>query len=81
MRAYLLLKVKPQETMHLMHDLQDEHRILEASVVHGPYDCVMVLQGRALDDLNDAVMAIRKRPCVVETMTSLIVQSWQRKAA
>jgi len=81
MRAFLLLKVKPQDTMRLMHDLKDNQNVLSASVVHGPYDCVAVVQGHDLDDLNQTVLDIRSHAGITDTMTSLVVQSWERVPA
>ena len=81
MRAYLLLKVKPQDTMRLMHDLKENQHVLSATLVHGPYDCVAVIQGHTLDDLNEAVLGIRAHAGIIETMTSLVVQSWERAPA
>lgn len=81
MRAYVLLKVKPQDTMRLMHDLKNHEKVLAASVVHGPYDCVVVVQGDDLDDLNQAIFDIRTNPDVVDSLTSLIIQSWERVPA
>jgi len=81
MRAYVLLKVKPQDTMRLMHDLKDNDNVLGASVIHGPYDCVALVQGLDLDELNKTVLDIRAQVGVIDTMTSLVVQSWERAPA
>ncbi len=78
MHAYVLMKVKPQDTMRLMHDLKENKNVLQASIVHGPYDCVIVVDGHDLDDLNQAVLNIRAHAGVVETLMSLVVQSWER---
>lgn len=78
MRAYVLLKVMPQDTTELMRKLQDETGITEASLIHGPYDCVAHVEAKDLPGINDAVMRIRAIPGVLETLTCLVVQSWHR---
>jgi DNA-binding Lrp family transcriptional regulator len=80
MRAYLLLKVTPQNTMGLMHSLKDNDHIVEASLIHGPYDCLAVIQGKDLDEINQIVLDVRNMPGIAETSTHLIIQSWQRSA-
>jgi hypothetical protein len=81
MRAYVLLKVQPQDTTRLLHDLQQNEHVLEASLIHGLYDCLLTVQAVDLDALNAAVLDIRSIPGVLESVSSLIVHSWQRGAA
>jgi DNA-binding Lrp family transcriptional regulator len=78
MRAYVLIKAEPHHTMGIMKLLQNEPGISEASLIHGPYDCVVHLEGKNLDDINEAVLRIREIPGVAETLTCLVVRSWQR---
>ncbi len=78
MRAFVLLKVSPQETAQLMQDLKQEERIQEANLIHGPYDCVLEVDGKDLEAINGAVMRIRSMPGVTDTLTCLVIQSWQR---
>lgn len=78
MRAYLLMKVSPPYTMDMMHALRENPHILEASIIHGPYDCLAVVQGKDLEEINQAVWDIRQMEGVMETSTHLIVQFWVR---
>ena len=81
MRAYVLLRVQPQETTRLLHDLEQNEHVLEASLIHGLYDCLLIVQAKDFESLNAAVLEIRSMPGVLESVTSLIVHSWQRRAA
>ncbi len=78
MRAYILLKVSPQETMSLMRNLKEEQGITQASVIHGPYDCLVEVEAKDLDEINQIMMRIRAMAGVIETLTCLVVQSWRR---
>jgi len=78
MRAYILLKAKPQLTRELMHDLQDEAAVIHANLIHGPYDCIIEVRGKDLTEINDVVLNIRALPGVRDTITCTVVQSWMR---
>jgi DNA-binding Lrp family transcriptional regulator len=81
MRAFVLLKVNPPDTPELMSRLQKQECILEASLIHGPYDCLVEVQAPGLVEINEAVAEIRLIKGVVDTLTSLVVHSWQRQEA
>ena len=78
MRAFVLLRVQPQETMTLMHEFRKNDAIIEAAVVHGPYDCMLKVVVDDIEALNNLVNDIRIMKGVLETMTCLIIQSWTR---
>ena len=78
MRAYILLKVAPQNTAALMQELKNNEAVIEANLIHGPYDCLLEIEARDLDHLNEAVMDIRALKGVGDTLTCLVVQSWRR---
>ena len=78
MRAYVLLKVMPQHMTNLMHDLKDNSHVREASLIHGHYDCLALVQGKDLDEVNDVVLKVRQMTGVTESSTHLIVQFWER---
>jgi len=78
MRAFIFLRIEPQHTMGVMHDLKGEPRVMEANLIHGPYDCVAEVEGKTLDEVNEAVLHIRELSGVEDTVTCLVVQSWQR---
>jgi DNA-binding Lrp family transcriptional regulator len=64
-----------------MDRLQDQECIQEASLIHGPYDCLVEIQAPSLAEINEAVAEIRMIKGVVDTLTSLVVHSWQRQKA
>ncbi len=78
MRAYIMLNVKPQDTAAVIQRLQGEPLIIEASLIHGPYDCVAHVESKDLQGINDTVMRIRSFEGVLDTMTCLVIQSWLR---
>jgi len=78
MRAFIFLRIEPQHTMGVMHDLKGEPQITEANLIHGPYDCLIEVDGQTLDEVNQTVMRIREMSGVDDTVTCLVVQSWQR---
>ena len=81
MRAFILLKVTPNETTGLMSRLQEHESIQEASLIHGPYDCLVEVEAKGLPEINEAVAGIRSLKGVVDTLTCLVVHSWQRREA
>jgi len=64
--------------MGVMHDLKGEPQITEANLIHGPYDCLIEVDGQTLDEVNQTVMRIREMSGIDDTVTCLVVQSWQR---
>ncbi len=78
MRAYVMLKVSPQNTADLMQALKDEAHVMEANLIHGPYDCVLEIEGKDLDVINETVLRLRAMEGIIATMTCLVIQSWQR---
>lgn len=81
MRAYIVFKVSPQDTTSVMNALKEEPYVTEASVIHGPFDCVAHIQAPSLEDINNVVMRARMWKGVEDTMTCLVVQSWLRSTA
>jgi DNA-binding Lrp family transcriptional regulator len=78
MRAFVLVKVSVKKHMDFTRALQDVEGVVEASVIHGPYDSIVSIEGKRLENVNATVMAIRELPGVRETMTCLVTQSWHR---
>lgn len=78
MHAYVFVKVSTQATMSLMAELEKNENVDEASLIHGPYDCILLVHGPDLEAIHKNVFAIRAMPGVSDTLTSLIVQSWHR---
>ena len=79
MRAYILLEVLPQETISVYEELKADQFVTEAAVIHGPYDCVALLEGATLEEINDVVMRLRQKEGVRGTMTCLVVQSYHKR--
>ena len=78
MRAYIVLKVEPQSTANFMQELKHEKPIVQASLIHGPYDCVVEVEADGLDMIHQVVMRLREMKGVIDTMTCIVIQSWQR---
>ena len=78
MRAYIMVKVKPQHTAQLMQDFKSIDDVKEACLIHGVYDCVLTVKGKDISRINDVVAAVRELKGVVDTTTSIIIHSWKR---
>ncbi len=78
MRAFVLLKLNPNDTSHLMQELKAVSYIQQANVIHGPYDCLLEIEAASLDEINQAVLDLRARKGITDTLTCLVIQSWQR---
>lgn len=77
MRAYILLKVNPNDTTELMRLLRGVSGIQQANLIHGPYDCLLEVHTKSLEGINEVVSTVRALKGVTDTMTCLVVQSWQ----
>ena len=77
MRAYVLLKVQPKETDRIMSDLMalDSTPIKRVCMIHGPYDCIVELESRSLQAINDVVERIRVIDGVSDTLTCLVMRT------
>lgn len=80
MRAYVVFRIDPPETVNILNALRDVPEVSEASVIHGPFDCVAHIQAPTLEGINDFVLQARSWNGVEETMTCLVVQSWLRQS-
>ena len=78
MRAYVILKVKPKDTTKLMRDLKEEKIVAQASLVHGPFDCIAELRAKNLEAINEGILRLRTMQGVQDTMTCMVIQSWHR---
>lgn len=78
MRAYILLKAGPLGATRAMEGLRDTPHVIEAAVIHGPYDCLAEIEAPNVSAINDTVFTIRDIPGVADTLTCLVVRSWQR---
>lgn|SRR5690606_23838104 len=78
MRAYILLDVAPQMTVDVYHTLKSEPCVTEAAVVHGPYDCIALVEHATMDDINEIVLRLRAIEGVRDTTTCLVMQSFER---
>jgi DNA-binding Lrp family transcriptional regulator len=78
MRAYILLSLEPGKEREFMRDLEDLQPILEANLIHGPYDCIVELRANHFEGINDIVYRIREMDGVTDTLTCLVTHSWMR---
>ena len=78
MRAYVLLKLEPGSEKDIMRGLQELQPVIEASIIHGPYDCLVELRREDLESINDTVFQIREMEGVADTLTCLVTRSWLR---
>lgn len=78
MRAYILLDVAPQATINVYDFLKADANITQAAVVHGPYDCIALIEHASLDEINGFVLRLREIEGVRDTMTCLVMQSFER---
>ncbi|HOA22471.1 MAG TPA: Lrp/AsnC ligand binding domain-containing protein [Aggregatilineales bacterium] len=78
MRAYILLDVAPQVTVDVYDALKSEPYVTEAAVIHGPYDCIALVEHATLDDINEIVLRLRAIEGVRDTTTCLVMQSFER---
>lgn len=79
MRAYILVRTEPQCTIEVYEALKKNTFVTEAAVIHGPFDCIGLLEGATLNDVNSAVMRVREIDGVKETTTSIVMQSFRRR--
>lgn len=78
MRAYVLLKAGSRGTTEVMSGLRNKPEVVEAAVIHGPYDCVAHVEGPDVQSITETVFRIREIPGVADSLTCLVVQSWRR---
>ncbi len=81
MRAYILLKVNPNDTARLMQELKEVQHITQASFIHGPYDCILEIHAKDFEGVNDVVNCVRGLNGVTDTLTCFVIQSWQHAPA
>ncbi|HLV44068.1 MAG TPA: Lrp/AsnC ligand binding domain-containing protein [Aggregatilineales bacterium] len=79
MRAYILVKTDPQYTIEVYDALKKDKYVTEAAVIHGPFDCIGLVERARLADLNSAVMRIREIEGVKDTTTCIVMQSFRRQ--
>jgi nitrate reductase NapAB chaperone NapD len=72
------MRVKPRDTSQVMSELKNLDKIVQASAIHGPHDCLVEIQADTLEDVNNTVLSIRSLKGVIDTITCLVVQSWHR---
>jgi hypothetical protein len=77
-KAYILIRVQPGKEAELYGELKQVPNITGIDLVRGPFDFVVVAEGRARD-LDNVVLRIRKTPYVIvtETMTVWETFPWE----
>jgi uncharacterized protein with GYD domain len=73
-KAYVLIRIQPGKESELYAELKEVSNITGIDLVHGPYDFVVVAEGKA-SDVDRVVLGIRKNPYVLstETMTAFVL--------
>jgi anthranilate phosphoribosyltransferase len=72
--AYLLINIRPGKESNLAADLLKLKEVKEANVVYGEYDLIVRIEVKGMNELQQLVMDIRKRPDVERTSTMITVQ-------
>lgn len=72
--AYLLINIRPGKESNLAADLLKLKEVKEASIVYGEYDLIVRVEVKGMNELQQLVMDIRKRPDVERTSTMIAVQ-------
>lgn len=77
MRAYILIKIQPQETNALMDSLLTMNRreIKQACLIHGVFDCIVEVQSRMFQGVAEIVEQIRSLKGVNDTQTCYVTRT------
>jgi len=67
-RAYVLVTVRPGYEASVVSEIERIPNVKLSDFVHGEYDVVCVLEG-SYEEIDKAVLAIRKLPNVMKTIT------------
>lgn len=67
-RAYVLVQVRPGYEASVVSEVERIPGVRFSDFVHGEYDVVCVLEG-SYEEIDRAVLAIRKLPNVLKTIT------------
>ena len=74
MKAYVLIKIRAGEVKDVVGQLRKLEQVIEAHMTFGPFDAVVVLTAKDLNELGVMIASdIQPIPGVMETLTCVAV--------
>lgn len=74
MKAYVLIKIRAGEVKVVVGQLRKLEQVIEAHMTFGPFDAVVVLTAKDLNELGVMIASdIQPIPGVIETLTCVAV--------
>jgi DNA-binding Lrp family transcriptional regulator len=73
-KAFVMLHVDLGCEMDVLRELRGMEGVVEAYVVDGVYDVVVVLEAESLDDLRNLISKVRGMDNVQSTLTMIAVE-------
>jgi DNA-binding Lrp family transcriptional regulator len=73
-RAFVMLHVDLGCERDILRELRGMNGVVEAYVVDGVYDVVVVLESEGLDDLRNLILKVRCMDNVQSTLTMIAVE-------
>jgi DNA-binding Lrp family transcriptional regulator len=73
-RAFVMLHVDLGCERDVLRELKGMDGVVEAYVVEGVYDVVVVLEAESLDDLRNLILKVRGMDNVQSTLTMIAVE-------
>jgi DNA-binding Lrp family transcriptional regulator len=73
-RAFVMLNVDLGCERDVLRELRRMNGVVEAYVVDGVYDVVVVLEAKSLDDLRNVISKVRGMDNVQSTLTMIAVE-------
>ncbi|HKJ40040.1 MAG TPA: Lrp/AsnC ligand binding domain-containing protein [Anaerolineales bacterium] len=74
MKAYVLIKIRAGEVKVVVGQLRKLEQVIEAHMTFGPFDAVVVLTAKDLNELGVMIASdIQPIPGVMETLTCVAV--------
>jgi DNA-binding Lrp family transcriptional regulator len=73
-RAFVMLNVDLGCERDVLRELREMEGVVEAYVVEGVYDVVVVLEAEGLDDLRNLILKVRGMDNVQSTLTMIAVE-------
>ena len=73
-KAFVMLHVDLGCEMDVLRELRGMEGVVEAYVVDGVYDVVVVLEAKSLDDLRNVISKVRGMDDVQSTLTMIAVE-------
>ncbi|MHA2313833.1 MAG: Lrp/AsnC ligand binding domain-containing protein [Candidatus Hermodarchaeia archaeon] len=71
-KAYVLIKVVPQQEDKIIRQISSISSITESHVLFGLYDIIVEIERKGMRDIMDTVSKIRSLKGVLDTITNLV---------